>query len=242
MAMNPRLLRPLASGFSPKSIAGLEAWYAADVASSITLATGVQQWADLSGNSRHLIQNTTNNQPAYNSVSLNGKPAVTFDGVNDSLRTANFSLPQPFHFFAVYRFESAYVSGAPRFIDAGLSPTRSGECFRQNTNDIRLFAGATLTGNLVPAGEVEQFNVWDILFNGASSAIRFRKDVYAVTGNAGANNAGRLTMAGDLNATASSNANVSFAELLVYSRDVPVAEADKIRSYLGKKYNLAYQS
>ena len=56
MSMNPRLLRPTASGFNPKSIAGLEAWYAADVASSITIATGVQQWADLSGKGRHLIQ------------------------------------------------------------------------------------------------------------------------------------------------------------------------------------------
>ena len=51
MPMSPRLLRPrAASGFTPKAISGLSAWYDASVASSVTITSGfVSQWNDLSG-------------------------------------------------------------------------------------------------------------------------------------------------------------------------------------------------
>lgn len=240
MAMNPRLLRPTASGFNPKSIAGLEAWYAADVASSITIATGVQQWSDLSGKGRHLIQNVTNNQPLHNSVTLNGKPTVTFDGSNDSLRTANFTLNQPFSYYMVFRFESAALG---RIMEAGNWTTaRSGEFIRIDVNTLWLFCGGILGFNTFPSGALQVFNIWDAEANGASSVMRYRKNVASVTGNAGSNNGSRLTMGADGNATASQFGNVSVAEALVFSRVLAVTEADKIRSYLGKKYNLAFQA
>jgi hypothetical protein len=246
MAMNPRLLRPTASGFNPKSIAGLEAWYAADVASSITIATGVQQWADLSGKGRHLIQNTTNNQPAYNSVTLNGKATVTFDGTNDLLRSDAFAFSQPYTFFGVFRFEAAYVSGGPRVFDGGdTSTSRSGEVFRGGPgDDMRMYSGpggSTVVGNTAPSGSVQAFNIWDFEFNSSSSVLRYRKNVYTVTGSIGGNAFTRVTV-GAGGGLAGNSANVSVAELLLFSRSMPTADADKIRSYLGKKYNLAYQA
>ena len=246
MAMSPRLLRPVASGFSPKSIAGLEAWYAADVASSITIATGVQQWADLSGKERHLIQNTTNNQPLHNSVTLNGKPTVTFDGTNDSLRSGAFTVSQPYTYIAVFRFEAAHVSGVPRIFDAGNPAThRSGEVFRSGTDDMRMYSspgGGTVVGNLAPAGSVQSFGIWDFEFNGASSLLRYRKNVYTASGAIGGNGALRLTIGADLNATPASLSNASVAEFLMYGKLLSASEGDKVRAYLGKKYNLAYQA
>lgn len=243
MPMNPRLLRPTASGFNPKSIAGLEAWYAADVASSITIATGVQQWSDLSGKGRHLTQAVTNNQPAYNSVTLNGKPTVTFDGNNDSLLVTGFSVPLPAAWFAVFRWESAYTSGSPRVFEHGGVGTRAGEVWRQDTNDIRIDTfGATsgkstrfrfrknvVTADLaveprpdLPAGEIQQFNIYDFEIAGVN-----------------ANPVSRVGMAMLQN---SSYGNVSIAEYLLFGRWLSVSEADKVRQYLGKKYNLAFQA
>jgi hypothetical protein len=245
-AMSPRLLRPVASGFSPKSISGLAAWYDASVSSSITIQTGVQKWADLSGNGRDLIQNVTNNQPAHGSVTLNGKPTVTFDGSNDSLRTGAFTVSQPYTFIAVFRFEAAYVSGSPRIFDAGNPAThRSGEVFRQDENDVRMYAspgGGTVVGSAAPSGSVTAFNIWDFEFNGSSSVLRYRKNVYTASGAIGGNGALRLTMGADLNATPASLSNASVAEFLMYGKVLPASEADKIRAYLGKKYNLAYQA
>jgi hypothetical protein len=244
--MSPRLLRPLASGFNPKSISGLAAWYAADVASSITIVTGVQKWADLSGNGRDLIQDTTNNQPAYNSVTLNGKPTVTFDGTNDSLRSGSFSVSQPYTFIAVFRYEAAFVSGQPRIFDAGNPAThRSGEVFRGGTDDMRMYSspgGGTVVGNLAPAGSVQSFGIWDFEFNGGSSILRYRKNVYTASGSIGGNGALRLTMGADLNATPGSPSNASVAEFLMYGKVLSASEGDKVRAYLGKKYNLAYQA
>jgi len=240
-AMNPRLLRPLASGFNPKSISGLAAWYDASVSSSITIQTGVQKWADLSGNGRDLIQDTTNNQPAHNSVTLNGKPTVTFDGTNDFLRTASFTLNQPYTYFFVFRYESSATGG--RVLDAGTQGVaRSGEFIRIDVNNVWLFAGSILGFNTFPTGQMEAFNIWDAEFNGASSVVRYRKNVASASGNAGSNNGSRLTMAANGNTTAGEFSPLSVAEALVFSRVLAVSEADKIRAYLGKKYNLAYQA
>jgi hypothetical protein len=87
-AMNPRLLRPLASGFNPKSIAGLSLWLDAADASTITVSTGVSVWADKSGNGRNAAQAVGGKQPAYSST-INGKNVVTFQGTDDTMSITN---------------------------------------------------------------------------------------------------------------------------------------------------------
>lgn len=84
MGMSPRLLRPRATGFSPRSIAGLAQWLDANDAGTITLASGaVSAWADKSGNGRNASQATPANRPTTTTV--NGKTAILFDGVSDGL-------------------------------------------------------------------------------------------------------------------------------------------------------------
>ena len=81
MSMSPRLMRPRATGFNPKSISGLAAWYDASVASSITLnGSTVSQWADLSDNGRHQVQGSAVLQPTYNATGLNSKGTLTTTG------------------------------------------------------------------------------------------------------------------------------------------------------------------
>lgn len=87
MAMSPRLLRPRASGFDPRSIANSVLWLNASDASSITLdGTAVTAWASRVG-SASVTQSVTNNAPAYASsvAGLNNRPALLFDGTNDVL-------------------------------------------------------------------------------------------------------------------------------------------------------------
>jgi hypothetical protein len=85
--MSPRLLRPLtSSGFDPRKISGLVAWWDAQVASSYDIETGVSEWRDLSGNGHTVTQSITNNQPTPSTI--NGRTALLFDGSNDSLASA----------------------------------------------------------------------------------------------------------------------------------------------------------
>lgn len=87
MPMSPRLLRPRASGFNPRSVAPMSLWLDATDTTSTTLDAGVTTWADKSGNGRNFTQTIGANQPSIGS--LNGKRAVSFDGLNDQLtRTA----------------------------------------------------------------------------------------------------------------------------------------------------------
>lgn len=76
----PGLLRP-----------DLSFWQDAADLSTITIATGVSEWRDKSGNNRHFTQATGTNQPSYSDTGFLGLPGITFDGVNDNLRLPGIS-------------------------------------------------------------------------------------------------------------------------------------------------------
>ena len=64
----------------------LALWLDAADASTITLnGSTVSQWNDKSGNGRNATQATAANQPTYIANSINGKSALDWDGVNDSM-------------------------------------------------------------------------------------------------------------------------------------------------------------
>ena len=64
-------------------LAGLQLWLDASDSSLVTIATGVSQWNDKSGNERHAVQATTANQPSYQTAVQNGLNTIRFDGSND---------------------------------------------------------------------------------------------------------------------------------------------------------------
>ncbi len=68
--------------FDPRSLGSLALWLDASDAPP----TGT--WADKSENSRNAVQLATNNQPTLTANALGGKPALYFDGINDSLSLA----------------------------------------------------------------------------------------------------------------------------------------------------------
>lgn len=69
----PALLRP-----------NLSVWLDAADISTITVATGVSQWLDKSGNGRTVSQSSSNNQPTYERNGLNDRNVISF-GIDDFL-------------------------------------------------------------------------------------------------------------------------------------------------------------
>lgn len=239
MPMSPRLLRPRSSAvFNPRAISGLAGWWDADDSSTITIATGVSAWADKSGNGRTLTQTTDNNQPTRVLDGINGKAVISFDGMNDTLG-ASFTLAQPYQVFFVYKYNAAYTSGGPRVFD-GFGTVAS--FWRTNTAEMRINAGGSdrvTSGSPFSPAPVESFNVWDVEFNGLSSAFRaagVRQDVGSGTGT---NSPGGIRLAAFSNGF-SQPGNISIAELLIYSRALSATEASAVRRYLGRKFNLAF--
>jgi len=228
MPMSPRLLRPRqAGGFDPRSIANLTVWYDASVSTSVTIETGVSQWNDLSGNGRHLTQTTTNNQPAYVTNALNGRPAIDFDGSNDSL-SASFTLSQPTRVFCVgnYRLNQANQ----QLWDGAAAGNRMRQ-YLNATGSPGIFAGAP---QFSLGQSILGFFVWEAVFNGNNSSLQ-QNGTTLSSGTAGTNVPGgvRLAIFGD---GTQNPTNCQIAEFILYNRAITASEASAARTYLGRKY------
>ena len=160
MSMSPRLLRPMASGFNPKSVSGLYLWLDGANSSSVTLNGGnVSQWRDLSGANRHFSQSTSGAQPVYTTAGQNGKNCLTFDAsrrlVSDSESSAWSFLHDGSALYDIYLvWRTAAASTALRSI---LATGSSGGGIRQfylwhdhrSGNNNQFYAAVTQTGGQV---------------------------------------------------------------------------------------------
>ena len=95
--------------FDPRSIGTIALWLdAAD-------ATSTGAWLDKSGNARNAAQLATNNQPVLTASAMGNKPALYFDGINDSLALSVIPLSAWTAFAAV----SPVTAGTAIHITAG---------------------------------------------------------------------------------------------------------------------------
>jgi hypothetical protein len=72
-------------------------WLDAADLSTITIATGVSEWRDKSGNGSHATQATAANQPVYSQTGFFGLPGITFDGSNDQLNISTTRMQNTSH-------------------------------------------------------------------------------------------------------------------------------------------------
>ena len=74
-------------------------------ANNLSLNDGdpVSTWADTSGNGNNATQISATNQPIYNTNTLNGFPAITFDGSNDYLDLDNHITTSALTAFSVFK-------------------------------------------------------------------------------------------------------------------------------------------
>ena len=235
MAMNPRLLRPTASGFNPKSIAGLQLWLDAADSSTITIDTGVSEWRDKSATGSKWVQAVGNEQPATGTQTMNGKNVVEFDGTNDSLSSVTpLSTSMPLSFFLVQRivtktaFGMSYTSG-----------TVAGHFdIRQNSNTGGLNVVANTSNVIVDATDRTGINdiiSWVVPASGLSTMFRngsaltlvfaFIKPVLTSTHYLGRRSDGYY-------------ANVRIAEIIAYSTELSTLQRKAVESYLGKKWGI----
>lgn len=246
MAMSPRLLRPLASGaFSPKKIAGLEAWYDASVASSVTLvSTFVSQWDDLSGNGLHLTQSVEANRPGTGTI--NGLTAVDFDGSNDRLERSGYTgtvgTVFSVHSLDVYQNGMVY-----EFLKAS-----GGSVYGMSMLARALGAGAseyTVAGRNGAASS-DSFNNGDQqIFNQQRLTTQTYDGTTSITTVDGTNLAGSTAVTLSNTATILLGArrqtssyslllNGQIGEVVAYNRVLTASEIDKVESYLASKWGV----
>jgi hypothetical protein len=228
--MSPRLLRPVATGFNPGNLSGLELWLDATQTSTITLNTGnspatVSQWRDRRPTSSALLaQQASNQQPDYVASSLNGLPGIKLAaGRNLGTTTWANNFAQPTTYFCVFRTPA---SGTTWSLFDGLT-TRQ-HVFGNTATALVMFAGSSATAITVVANTVYAAV---LIYNGASSSARLNTKT-AVTRNPSTNNINKLFIgsAGGL--------RNDINEFGLLSRAVTDSEAGRLMDYLARKWGI----
>jgi hypothetical protein len=192
--------------------------------SGITVTgSGVSAWAPVKG-THSFTQGTDSLRPTYSGGVL------TFDGSDDWLKTGAFTLSQPFT--VVMAGRSISWTNGDRWFDGFTQNTTTLDQVN-STPELNIYAG-TFVGPVSLA--LGANGIVTSVFNGASSAIRLNRNT-AVTGAAGANNAGGLTLGADGNNT--SNANISVLGLCYANSALTTTEQDQTIQAMARLYGIS---
>lgn len=236
MGMSGRLLRPKVSGFNPRQIPDLAAWWDFNDSATVTIETGIKNVTDKSGNSRTLAQTTTNNQPAWTPSALNGKYVADFDGSNDTLRVS-FTIVQPYTVMIVGRFNGTNPNSNQTMFD-GFTGGNRGRVFWASAaaTALSVNAGTALNLPTSPAASATTYAVHEVIFDGASSYYAWNGSP-TVSGNAGSTAPGGVTL-GAFGTGGTAHGQVSIAAVLMYSRALSAAQRTTLRRWLASLYAL----
>lgn len=234
-AMSPRLLRPRASGFSPKQIAGLQLWLDAADSSTISTGTGVSEWRDKSATGSKWAQATANNQPATGTQTLNGKNVLVFDGTNDGLSSVTpLSTSLPLSLFLVQRIVATRTYGMS--YTSGTTPGHFDIRQNNNTGGLEIVANSgTVVSQSTDRTGINDIISWVV--PSSSNSTLFRNGSSITLGNAtlkpvltGTHYLGQRSDGFHFNGW--------LAEIIAYSAELSTLQRKAVESYLGKKWGI----
>lgn len=236
MSMNPRLLRPRATGFNPKSISGLSLWLDAADASTITTGTGVSEWRDKSATGSTWTQATGNNQPSTGTATINGRNVVVFDGTNDSLSaSAPLNTSMPLTMFVVQRISTATIAGMT--YAAGTGDAFNVRQAGSTSGFLEIIAG----GGRVFLGSSNRTGINDIVsvtFPSATDASLF---VNGASQSPLTNATLKPTLTGTHYIGRRADGfylNGQVAEIVAYATELSTSQRRAVEAYLGKKWGI----
>jgi len=213
--------RPSFSGgptFLPSSISGLVAWYRFGV--GITEAgSGVSNWADQSGAGNDLVQGTDANRPAKQSDG-----SILFDGVDNFLKTASFTLAQPVSVCLLMKQvtwtlnDSLFDGNAGNDLRMYQDPT---------TPSIHMFAGSSGPENTGLTVDT-YMNVFAI-YNGASSYSQVN-DTISIVADAGSASPDGFTL-GSFGNGGAGWGNIQVKEIALYNVAITASNISDLRTY-----------
>lgn len=217
--------------WSPAQLTSLKAWYKSDTGVSLNGAK-VTQWNDQSGNSNHLTQATEDKQPGFSASQLNGYPAIVFDGVDDVLDTAAFTLNQPETVFIIFK-QTTWTDNDTIFDGLG---GNSGRLFQRTTTpNIGTYAGDFGPPSADLA--VNTFGLITCILNGASSVLQVNNNAESTTGSVGSSNMGGFTL-GDFG-DGGAAANISVVEVIVMEAAASADERTSVKNYVSERYGIS---
>jgi hypothetical protein len=237
----------------------LELWLKSDEGVVLNGST-VSKWMDQSGNGNDALQKNVNRQPVLVENGLNGKPVLSFDGVDDRLGFTGSSLISKMTLFFVYKLK---LTTPPAFIltfgPANNSQQRFALNMRgrpNNNNDNDMIIGRADNTNLVIASipDIVRYDEWRNITitrdqTVHSTNVWWNNQMAEITPE-GSNVVSSFSL-GDSTASwggigstdnyipfGTVRAQCEIAELFVYDTLLSNEDRLTIEEYLGNKYNL----
>lgn len=254
MSMNPRLLRPTASGFDPRRITGLFQWFDASDRSTLFDATSggsavaddgtVARWEDKSGNGYHLTQGTAGNRPTLRSAIRNGQSVLEYDGANSNLVSG--TIANELNTLSVFTVFLADTTGQASL---GSIWAHSALGVASEQRNLRINSASAIEAlfgsndGRSPAVTLSVFNRVHAFWNGGNG--RATDFQFLLNGSAQASStSGTMTVSATTpgtfavgNRPAGSRAWDGYiAEVLVYTRNLLASERTAVDNWLAKKW------
>jgi hypothetical protein len=246
MAMSPRLLRPLATGFNPKSLGTLALWldgadrsrmFSDDAATTLSADDGQVAVYKEKANGYNLTQTTANNRPLVRSNIKNGRSVLEFDGSNDSL--ASPSLVEDWAAltaFAVFNMDTTGVIG--RLFERG-------QRIWFRNSDALTFYYSGPSGWTTAAGSVTNNNWFYTTLNwtGAAAGTDSPQRVNGSASGSGSGANAVVSVANEIayignRAAGDRPMDGYIAEMLIFSQSLSSAAVAKVEGYLKTKWGL----
>ncbi len=229
--------RPMLVGFTPLNIPNIAAWFdASDTTSIAHVSNGVSQWNDKSGNLNHATQGTANYRPITNTVTVNGKNALDFDGSEDHLNMAAalYSLTAGANTtFTVYKSDNA--GDATQRIWVGSNGTGRFQMQLLTTSVGYLHSG-TSTSGIVSKTVARDTNVHCVVGVRSGTSQSIYQDGGTVATNTNATNSTLTSYTISGNNTSGVRFDGKFCEKIIYSRALTTAELNQVGAYLAAKW------
>ncbi len=245
LSLGVRLRNPGAQTVAPDALSGLALWLKSDTGvfsdagTTPAVADGsIQQWNDQSGNNSHVLQGTAGSRPILKTSIINGFPSVRFTGAsNHFLKSSAFgaAISPPFVMVMVYFMR---VINGGTFVDG--NATSQAMVDNPGTSAIRI----QNTNSSVTSNTSVQTTSWSILTGGffvgaGNPRIRYNgvNQVIAANNTVDAVNMTALTLG--CRGSGGTNADVDFAEFMIYNRRLSTQEMIAVEHGLGTKYAIS---
>ena len=244
MAMNPRLLRPLATfnPLAPLAIPSLQLWLDSSDASTLTLngsapSQTVSEWRDRRiGSDRKAAQATGANQPDYKPAGINGKPTVFFKASSwmDTSGTS-FAFAQPVSYFHIWRTPAASLTGTVFDNDTGARHILSSNSSTFVTN---VFGGSSFVTTSTGRTAEEVVAAAHILSGAASQAAVNTRTLATLPSSPGTANSPTHYKVGAFTNDAQSLLG-DMAEFMVFNAAITAANVQALMDYARGKWGVA---
>lgn len=251
IALRRRATRAAGAAFVPTDISGLQAWYDASDAASITDSGGaVSQWNDKSGNTRHLVQATGGAKPTTGSATLNGKNVLALDGGDHLLYLGNTAIgPNASVFIVCEQLVSVVNAGIfVPFASSSSDDYNTPNAFCLTTGDASNFFNAVRTLSVIadyPGVGVMPAAVWTARLTSAGATALYRNGGTPNSASAantyGTADSGLLIGARYIGGTyGTANLNGNIGEIVAYDSALSTTNMNLVGNYLAAKWGFTW--